>query len=191
MTVLVLVGSLRAGSLNRRLARAAVAELPADTDVRFFDRLAELPHYDQDLDGDGAPGVVTDLRNAVREADALLVVTPEYNGAPSGVIKNAIDWASRPRASAGIAGTRTAVLAATGSPRGAQWAREAAVRILAVAGADVLEPSVGLATAHEALEGDTITNDAKRQAVAELMTDLVQGDRAEGTTDVARQRLSA
>lgn len=109
MNVLVLVGSLRPDSLNRRLARAAVAELPEGVEARFFDRLPELPRYDQSLDVDPAPEVVAELRRAVLAADALLVVTPEYNGAPSGVIKDAIDWVSRPRGEAAIVGKRAAV----------------------------------------------------------------------------------
>ncbi len=173
MNVLVLVGSLRADSLNRRLARAAVAHLPAGTDVRFFDRLSDLPHYSEELDGPDAPQVVRALREAVSRADALVVVTPEYNGLLSGLIKNAVDWASRPRGAASLAGTPTAVLSATPSPRGGQWARESAARALTVAGAEVLEETVGVGGAHAALDGETLVDEVARQAVADLMSALV------------------
>ncbi|MBK6869901.1 MAG: NAD(P)H-dependent oxidoreductase [Kineosporiaceae bacterium] len=176
MNVLVLVGSLRPDSLNRRFARAAAAELPPGVEARFFDRLPELPRYDQTLDVHPAPAVVAELREAVLAADALLVVTPEYNGAPSGLIKDAIDWVSRPRGEPAIAGKRTAVLAATMAPRGAVWAREMTARSLTVAGAVVLAETVGLATAHEGLDGDTIVDDTTRAAVTALLADLVEAD---------------
>ncbi len=173
MNVLVLVGSLRADSLNRRLARAAVAELPAGIGVTFAEGLGELPHYDQDLDVAPAPASVAAFRRAVAEADALLVVTPEYNGAPSGVIKNAIDWASRPRGSAAIVGKKVAVLSASGSPRGGQWAREGAVRVLTVAGAEVLPDTVGVGSAHEVLTVDGLIDQEARSAVRGLVNQLI------------------
>ncbi len=150
MNVLVLVGSLRTDSLNRRLADAALAHLPAGVDATVFEGLADLPHYSQDLDVEPLPRVAADLRAAVAGADALLVVTPEYNGSLPSALKNAIDWASRPRGSAAIAGTPAAVVAASGSPRAARWAREDAVRVLTIAGAEVLEDTVGVGSAMEA-----------------------------------------
>ena len=153
MNVLVLVGSLRAGSTNRQLAHAALAHLPSDVDATVFERLAELPHYVEELDHeDVLPGVAHDLREAVREGDALLVVTPEYNGSLPGALKNAVDWVSRPRGVAAIAGTPAAVLGASGSPRAAQWAREDAVRVLRVAGAHVLPDTVGVGSSAKAFE---------------------------------------
>ena len=94
-----------------------------------------LPHYDQDLDGDRTPESVVAFREAVAAADALVVATPEYNGSMTGVLKNAIDWASRPRGSAALDGKPAAVVSVSPSPRGAQWAREDLVKILRVAGA--------------------------------------------------------
>lgn len=150
MNVLVLVGSLRTDSLNRRLAEAALRHLPAGVTGTVFEGLADLPHYSQDLDTDPLPRVAADLREAVAAADALLVVTPEYNGSLPSALKNAIDWASRPRGAAAIAGTPAAVLAASGSPRAARWAREDAVRVLTVAGAVVIEDTVGVGSAVDA-----------------------------------------
>ena len=98
--ILALVGSLRAGSYNRQLAEAAVKHAPEGTDVEIFEGLAEVPFYNEDLDRPGAlPGPVQALRDAVGRADALLLVTPEYNGSLTAVLKNAIDWASRPHLS--------------------------------------------------------------------------------------------
>jgi NAD(P)H-dependent FMN reductase len=86
--------------------------------VNLFDALDALPHYAEDRDTAAVPESVTALRQAVTRADTLILVTPEYNGLLSGVIKNAIDWASRPRAAASLAGKPSAVLSASPSPRG-------------------------------------------------------------------------
>ncbi len=153
MHVLVLVGSLRAGSTNRQLAGAAVAHLPAGVEATVFERLAELPHYSEELDHDDAlPQPARDLREAVADADALLLVTPEYNGSLPGALKNAVDWVSRPRGAAAIAGKPAAVVGASGSPHGAQWAREDGVKVLRVAGAHVLPDTVGVGASFQAFE---------------------------------------
>ena len=120
LNLLVLVGSLRAGSTNAQLADAAIAHLPAEVDGTIFTRLADLPHYSEDLDHDDTlPEVARDLREAVADADAVLLVSPEYNGSLPGVLKNAVDWVSRPRGAAAIVGKPAAVIGASGSPRGA------------------------------------------------------------------------
>ena len=96
MKVLAISGSLRAESYNTALARAAVELAPEGVFVDLYDGLALLPPYDQDLDeGDvKPPAAALDLRERIEAADALLIVTPEYNGSIPGVLKNAIDWAS-------------------------------------------------------------------------------------------------
>ncbi len=88
-------GSLRRGSLNKALLAAAQELAPAGMAVEVFD-LAGVPLYDEDLRQSGPPEAVTALRAGIAEADALLIATPEYNFSFSGVVKNAIDWASRP-----------------------------------------------------------------------------------------------
>ena len=80
----------------------------------------------------------------------MLIVTPEYNGSLPSAIKNAVDWTSRPRGVAAIAGKPAAVIAASGSPKGAQWAREDGVKVLKVAGADVIEDTVGIGSSFQA-----------------------------------------
>ena len=88
-------GSLRGGSLNKALLAAAQELAPAGMAVEIFD-LAGIPLYDEDLRQSGLPETVAALRAGIAEADALLIATPEYNFSFSGVVKNAIDWASRP-----------------------------------------------------------------------------------------------
>lgn len=176
MNILVLLGSLRPDSHNRRLAQAAIGHLPAGTSAEVYGALAQLPHYSEELDGVEVPAAATALRAAVAAADALIVVTPEYNGSLPGVLKNAIDWLSRPRGQAAIASKPTAVLAASASPRAAQWAREDAVRILKVAGAHPLEETVGVGSAWEAFAADGLVDvelDAALRALVARLTDQV------------------
>ena len=99
MKILAVSGSLRSGSYNTRLLRAAIEAAPEGVEVELFEAagIAELPVYDQDLDSGEAPEPVVRLREAWGSADAILFATPEYNGSIPGGLKNAIDWASRPR----------------------------------------------------------------------------------------------
>ncbi len=173
MNVLVLVGSLRAGSTNRQLADAAMAHLPAGVDATVFARLAELPHYSEDLDSpEELPEIARDLREAVADADAVLLVTPEYNGSLSSAVKNAVDWASRPRGAAALAGKPAAVIAASGAPRAAQWAREDGVKVLKVAGAAVLEDTVGVGSAFQAFVDGRLSDQALDADLRSLMQRL-------------------
>ena len=94
-TILFLVGSLRRDSLNARLARVAARELPEGYDAVFFD-IGTLPFFNDDVRGEDTPEVVRQFRDAVRVADGVFITTPEYNYALPGVVKNAVDWASRP-----------------------------------------------------------------------------------------------
>ena len=93
--VLGFAGSLRKGSFNRALLRAAGEMLPEGMTLDVYD-LATIPLYSGDVEAVGLPEVVKDFQRRIEEADALLIVTPEYNYSMSGVLKNAIDWASRP-----------------------------------------------------------------------------------------------
>ncbi len=89
-------GSLREGSFNRGLLRAAIELAPASMEIQMFTRLGDIPPYNADVDDKGNPEPVQALKTAIREADAMLIATPEYNYGVPGVLKNAIDWASRP-----------------------------------------------------------------------------------------------
>ena len=137
--VLALVGSLRSGSINRKVAETAVAVAPGDVEVVIFDSLGDLPFYNEDTDVDGGPAEVQVLRRAAAEADALLLVTPEYNGTVPAVLKNAIDWLSRPFQAGAIFGSPVAVISVSPSPNGARWAHDDTRKAVGVAGGRVLE----------------------------------------------------
>ncbi len=137
MRLLAISGSLRAESYNTALARAAADVVPTGVDVELFDGLADLPLFDGDLEGDEIPAV-RHLRERIDEADAVLFVTPEYNGSIPGVLKNAVDWASRPRGEAALRGKTVAVAGASTGQFGALWAQQDLRRVLGVAGARVV-----------------------------------------------------
>jgi chromate reductase len=96
LTVLGIAGSLRAGSLNKALLRAAVELSPKNLEIRVYERLGDIPLYNADVEAKGDPEPVAAFKSAIASADALLVVTPEYNYGIPGPLKNAVDWASRP-----------------------------------------------------------------------------------------------
>ena len=137
--IVVLVGSLRSDSVNRRLAEKLVTEAPAGLTLEIADGLAELPFYNEDLDADEVPAAAQLLRDRVAAADRVLVVTPEYNGTMPAVLKNAIDWLSRPYGVGALAGNPLAVLGTTPTPYGGKWAHADVRRSATVAGAVVVE----------------------------------------------------
>ena len=105
MRILALGGSLRAASLNRALLNEAADLAPSGTtlDLGHVTVAGALPLFNQDiLDHEGPPGEVTQLKDALRAADGLLIATPEYNWGIPGFLKNAIDWASRPASDIGL-----------------------------------------------------------------------------------------
>ncbi|KWX20370.1 MULTISPECIES: NADPH-dependent FMN reductase [Mycolicibacterium] len=137
--VLVLVGSLRAASINRQLAELAVETAPDGVDLRIFDRLAELPFYNEDIDTQDVAEPVAALREAAAGADAALVVTPEYNGTIPAVLKNAIDWLSRPYGNGALKEKPVAVIGAALGQYGGVWAHDETRKSLGIAGPRVVE----------------------------------------------------
>jgi chromate reductase len=123
-----LAGSLRRGSYNRALLRAAQAVAPAGLAIDAFD-LAETPLYNGDVEAAGDPPGVVALKAAIRSADGVLFVTPEYNHGVPGVMKNALDWASRPPRQAALDAKPVGIIGAspglTGSARGQSQLRQA------------------------------------------------------------------
>ena len=148
MRLLAISGSLRAGSFNTALARAAADVAPEGVEVELFDGLGELPLFDADLEGDDHPAV-RHLRESIAEADAVLFVTPEYNGSIPGVLKNAVDWASRPRDDAALRNKTVAVAGASTGQYGALWAQQDLRRVLGVAGARVVCPDLPVGRAQD------------------------------------------
>ncbi|MER5942650.1 NAD(P)H-dependent oxidoreductase [Streptomyces sp. NPDC001928] len=138
--ILALVGSLRAGSHNRQLAEAAVKLAPEGAEVVLFEGLADIPFYNEDIDVEGSvPTAAAALREAAQASDAFLFFSPEYNGTIPAVLKNAIDWLSRPYGSGAFGGKPVAVVGTAFGQYGGVWAQDEARKAVGIAGGKVLE----------------------------------------------------
>ena len=153
MRILGISGSLRRGSHNRRLLRVAGDALPPGADFVEWDGLGGLPIYDEDLE-DSLPEPVRDFFDAVRDADALLFSTPEYNASVPGGLKNAIDWASRPFPDNVLRKKPVVVIGASTGLFGAVWAQAELRKTLSASGAHVIENELPVGIAHEAFAED-------------------------------------
>jgi chromate reductase len=149
MRVLGIAGSLRRGSYNHALLREAAERLPAGAELVEFDRLGEIPPYDADVEAEGIPEPVEALRRAMRDADAVIVATPEYNHSIPGVLKNALDWASRPAGQSALTGKPAAVVGASTGMFGAVWAQAETRKVLGALGGRVVERELPVAGAAE------------------------------------------
>jgi chromate reductase, NAD(P)H dehydrogenase (quinone) len=153
MRILAVSGSLRESSFNTSLLRAAVEAAPDGVELELWEGLGELPLYDEDLEHD-PPESVQRLREAWTTAEAILFSTPEYNGSVPGGLKNAIDWASRPRLEAVLRNKPVAVVGASTGQFGALWAQQDLKRILGIAGARVVGTEIPVARAHERFDNE-------------------------------------
>ena len=135
-TLGVIVGSTRRESINRKLAESIAQLMPGGFDVNFI-RIDDLPMFSQDLEGD-IPAAVTRLKAEIERADALLVVTPEHNRSIPAVLKNAIDWASRPYGRNSWNGKLVMVTGTTPGAIGTALAQQHLRGVLGILGALVL-----------------------------------------------------
>jgi NAD(P)H-dependent FMN reductase len=169
ITVLALVGSLRAASVNRQIAQLAADVAPEGVTVTLFDGLGDLPFYNEEIDDatndavEHAPAPVEALRAAAADADAVLVVTPEYNGSIPAVIKNAIDWLSRPFGNSAVKGKPLAVIGGSFGQYGGVWAHDETRKSFGIAGARVVE-AVKLSVPFKTLEGKAPAEHAELSA---------------------------
>ena len=170
--LLGIAGSLRSASFNRALLRAAAELAPSGVEITIFGELGALPFYDGDVEAAGDPLAVRSLRSAIDLADAILFVTPEYNDGTSAVLKNAIDWASRPPQRA-LAGKLAAVMGASVTPTGARGGIESVKRSLRRAGAEVLDEQVAIPSAADVFDPDLrLADPLVRAEVAGLVATL-------------------
>ena len=142
MKVLGISGSLRRDSHNTQLLRAAEELLAPDVELEVWEGLKGVPPFDED-DEPGAEEVAA-LREAVAASDALIFATPEYNASIPGQLKNAVDWLSRPVATSVLRGKPTLVIGASTGAFGAVWAQAELRKVLATAGARVVEADVAV-----------------------------------------------
>ena len=170
MRILGIAGSLRAGSFNRSLLRAAGELAPAGMEIEAYD-ISGIPLYNGDVEAQGDPPPVAAFKSAIRDAPALLVATPEYNYGVPGVLKNAIDWASRPPDRSVLNGKPAAIMGASpgahGTVRAQLQLRQAFVFTRTLA---MLAPEVLVAKAHEKFDGDgRLTDETTRGFVRKFL----------------------
>jgi chromate reductase len=172
--VLGISGSLRRDSYNHALLREAAERLPAGAELVEFERLREIPPYDADLEAEATPPAVAELRQAMRDADAVLIATPEYNHSIPGVLKNALDWASRPAGQSALTGTPSAVIGASTGMFGAVWAQSETRKVLGALGGRVLEDELPVARAAELFrDGRLDLSPEQSQQLEDLLSELV------------------
>ena len=171
MRILAVSGSLRESSFNTSLLRAAVEAVPDAVELELWEGLGGLPLYDEDLEQD-VPESVRRLREDWAAADAILFSTPEYNGSVPGGLKNAIDWASRPKLEGVLRNKTVAVVGASTGQFGALWAQQDLKRILGIAGARVVGTEIPVPRAHEQfdLEGRLLDGEIFEQLRLHLTT---------------------
>lgn len=173
--ILAISGSLRFGSDNTALLRAATKASGAGTWVDIWGGLRDIPPFDEDDEHD-TPAAVADMRAAIAGAHALLIATPEYNGSVPGQLKNALDWASRPYGDSVLTGKPVAVLSASPGERGGASAAGRLAEVLGVVGSRVLETSFSLPVADQAFDASTglLRDPAHTAAVAGVVAALEQ-----------------
>jgi chromate reductase len=172
MRILAISGSLRRGSHNASLLRAAGELLPPGDELVAWERLKDVPAYDQDEDVEPAPAAVAALREVVAAADAVLIATPEYNASVPGALKNALDWASRPLATNVFRGKPVAVIGSSAGMFGAVWAQAELRKVLAAMGARVADVELAVGRAGEKFddEGVLVDEGVRSQLAAALAT---------------------
>ncbi len=177
--ILAIPGSLRRQSYNRGLLEAARQLAPVGVEFQIID-LAEIPHFNSDVEEQGDPAPVARLKEQIRRADALLIATPEYNASIPGALKDALDWASRPPSESALRGKPVAICSASPGRFGAVRGQRALRQILDHTGARVLAvPEVLVARAGELFdEAGTLQDEATRERIRALVEALVTWSRS-------------
>jgi chromate reductase len=173
MRVLGISGSLRSGSHNTNLLRVAAQVVPPPHELEIFDGLKDVPPYDADEDTDPAPEAVKGLRDAIAEADAVLIATPEYNSSLPGQLKNALDWASRPFPGNALRNKPVAVIGASTGMFGAVWAQAEARKVLGATGARVVDVELPVPHAEAAFAGDRLADAEVHENLAGIVSELI------------------
>jgi NAD(P)H-dependent FMN reductase len=183
LTVLAWCGSLRAASSNRALLRMAQRVAPVGMRVVPY-AIETLPFYNADIEGDDAPGAVLAFRAALTAADAVLIATPEYNWSVPAVVKNALDWGSRPYGAHPLRGKPVAVISSAGRAGGARVQTHLDEMMRVLAARPVTEPALAVPMGATVLKPDGTAEDPTIEvALAERLAALAAAatEPADGT----------
>lgn len=172
MKVLAIHGSLRENSFTEQVARSAGDLAPEGVEVTLYEGLDGIPGFNSDLESD-VPEAVKDLRSQIEEADALLIVTPEYNASVPGALRNAIDWSSRPHGDSALAGKPAAIVSQSPMPFGGIWANQQIRKSFTITGTPTVERELAIGKVDEKLdENGRLTDDAARTELTAVMAEL-------------------
>ena len=167
MKILGISGSLRRDSHNAQLLRAAALQLPPGVELELWEGLKAVPPYD--ADDDGLPRA-----RALRELDAVLIATPEYNHSVPGQLKNALDWLSRPLAKNPLRTKPVAVIGASTGLFGAVWAQAEVRKVATAMGANVIDRELPVGQAADAFtEEGRLADDDLELVLADLLAELI------------------
>jgi chromate reductase, NAD(P)H dehydrogenase (quinone) len=172
--ILGISGSLRRDSHNTSLLRAAAQAAGPDVQFELYDRLKEVPPYDEDDDVYPRPASVARLNQAIATADAVLFATPEYNASIPGHLKNAIDWVSRPVATNALRNKPVAVVGASIGAFGAAWAQAELRKVLAALCARVLDFELPVPKCQTRFEEGELTDEEIRASLADAVAALAE-----------------
>lgn len=176
MRVLAISGSLRQASNSTALLRALAEEAPEGVEVELWHGLREIPPYDADEDLAPGPEAVEAFRELVRDVDAVVFSTPEYNSSIPGALKNALDWASRPLATNSFRNKPVAVIGSSAGAFGGVWSAAELRKVLGAMGARVTEVELAVGHAHEKLDeqGELADDEVRGQLREALLTLLAE-----------------
>jgi chromate reductase, NAD(P)H dehydrogenase (quinone) len=196
--VAAIAGSLRSASWARSLLRAAAYRQPINVHVTVWDGLGAVPLFNEDTE-DPVPAGVAEMRRLIEGSDALLIATPEYNQSVPGVLKNALDWASRPYGKSVLTGKPVAVVGTSPLPSGAASALSDVHDVLSILRADVVRSELAIGQIHTRIDADGEISDPELAArVTELLVMLAQSagahrslraDPDPGTVDIESRPL--
>lgn len=176
LTILGISGSLREGSFNTSLLRSAAELFPDGVTFQLYDGLGDIPHYSPDVDDDALrPASVEVLKRLVTEADGVLISSPEYNWSIPGVLKNALDWCSRPVLRSPFAAKPVGIMSASpgtvGGARGQAHLREV---LAGMAAAWFPSPGIVLGSAAKRIEDGRLAGEADREFLAKYLASFVE-----------------
>ena len=182
MRILAISGSLRRDSHNTALLRAAAELLPSDVQLEIYDRLGELPPFNDELVAD-RPAAAQHLWDEIAAVDGVLISTPEYNSSIPGVLKNALDWMSRPLIESPLRNKPAAVIGASTGMFGAVWSQAETRKVLGAIGARVLDRELPVPAVHEQFDEQGKLSDEELEAELVIsLEQLVEAVRARSKT---------
>jgi chromate reductase, NAD(P)H dehydrogenase (quinone) len=169
-------GSLRSQSWTRALLRATAKRLPANVELTIWDSLEAIPPFNEDNESGPAHPAVAEMRDLIQRSDALLVVTPEYNGSLPGVLKNALDWASRPYGDSVLQRTPLAAVATSPLPSGGASALSDLRRVFTRIHADIVEADLTVPLVHTRIDAvnDLFSDPQLASQIEQLLTKVAE-----------------